>query len=879
MAEGKIGYKVSLVIPVFNEEECLKDTFDLLDALVRENGDTEAVMVDDGSDDGTLEALRVFARSRTWVKVLSQTNSGISVSRNAGIEAASGRYIFFLDVADVITPGTLAGVTNFFDQHYDEVDLVTYPMVEFKGDKERPPHYRYGVMNHSGIYDLRDEKAALICQTSMNICVKKSSLPSDMSFSSAGEGVNLHEDTKFIFDVLSAKGKIGFCEKGLYRWNRDKRSAAPNKNKPYFTFEDTIGFFEAVIAEQCGKQSPYVQGLILDSFGRQMFGHVLLPIHLKGQDYIEAMSRLSGVLGYVDDELIASFPGIADDHRLFFLRLKHRGSFIPAVENGKLFLKRGDEIVFEEASIPLVVLRVRIASGQALIVGMLKSPFFWEYDGPVSLSVEFTAKGSAVPSWAKQVTLVESARGYEQERSPINRYWSFRYEHDANQSGTIRFRLNVGDVPIPIELESFGPAEEVEELGNTFVGSDLSLAYKDGSDEMQVERTGRAKRVLRALGPDPLFPKLGVVASRKMAQLYGVFAKKSEIWLYSDSVGKKDNAWLQFQHDSQIDDGIKRYYVANHVSVDEYGPYGEVVRFRSRRHKILFCNADKLLCSDSGFDSYSPMLRAGFKSFKDMFHAELIYLQHGVLWAHLPWLYSYDYMLFDKVVVSSRFELENFVNNYGFKSSDLIPSGMARFDHVDLDKAPQRKILLCPSWRSYLIGSATKEGRKPCEREFLASAFYSELKSFLKNPKLQALLEEYDYAVDFKLHPIFEPYRHLFSLSGERVKIAPPAIDEADYSLVVTDYSSYSFDFVYLKRGVIYFIPDADLFFGGVNHYGELDIPFEEAFGPLALTSDDLLEQSQKADQVYRSRTESFFLHYDHQNRQRLYDCLKGERL
>ena len=103
---------------------------------------------------------------------------------------------------------------------------------------------------------------------------------------------------------------------------------------------------------------------------------------------------------------------------------------------------------------------------------------------------------------------------------------------------------------------------------------------------------------------------------------------------------------------------------------------------------------------------------------------------------------------------------------------------------------------------------------------------------------------------------------------------------------MVTDYSSYSFDFVYLKRGVIYFIPDADLFFGGVNHYGELDIPFEEAFGPLALTSDDLLEQihsflenGQKADQVYRSRTESFFLHYDHQNRQRLYDCLKGERL
>jgi teichuronic acid biosynthesis glycosyltransferase TuaG len=76
----------------------------------------EHIVVDDGSTDGTLNLLRDLAVRFPRLKVIGRPNQGAGPSRNAGIEAAQGRYIAFLDSDDVWLRGKLERQVSFMEE-------------------------------------------------------------------------------------------------------------------------------------------------------------------------------------------------------------------------------------------------------------------------------------------------------------------------------------------------------------------------------------------------------------------------------------------------------------------------------------------------------------------------------------------------------------------------------------------------------------------------------------------------------------------------------------------------------------------------------------------------------------------------------------------
>jgi glycosyltransferase involved in cell wall biosynthesis len=88
--------KISVVIPVYNGEKYVGQC---LDNMMRQTyKDLEIIVVNDGSTDRTAEITEKYPA----VKLITQPNGGPSVARNTGIDAASGDYIHFMDVDDVI---------------------------------------------------------------------------------------------------------------------------------------------------------------------------------------------------------------------------------------------------------------------------------------------------------------------------------------------------------------------------------------------------------------------------------------------------------------------------------------------------------------------------------------------------------------------------------------------------------------------------------------------------------------------------------------------------------------------------------------------------------------------------------------------------------
>ncbi|MBW2640438.1 MAG: glycosyltransferase family 2 protein [Deltaproteobacteria bacterium] len=106
--------RVSVIIPTYNRGWIIKEAIDSV--LAQDFKDFELIVVDDGSIDNTLEILNSI---QCDIKVLRQSNHGVSAARNRGIAAASGPFIAFLDSDDLWLPQKLAHQVDFFNSNPD----------------------------------------------------------------------------------------------------------------------------------------------------------------------------------------------------------------------------------------------------------------------------------------------------------------------------------------------------------------------------------------------------------------------------------------------------------------------------------------------------------------------------------------------------------------------------------------------------------------------------------------------------------------------------------------------------------------------------------------------------------------------------------------
>lgn len=95
--------KYSVIIPVYNAERTLKRCVDSL--LSQNYSDAEIILINDGSTDSSGTKCREYADANSGIVYIHKENGGVSSARNAGLEAASGKYILFVDSDDAVENG------------------------------------------------------------------------------------------------------------------------------------------------------------------------------------------------------------------------------------------------------------------------------------------------------------------------------------------------------------------------------------------------------------------------------------------------------------------------------------------------------------------------------------------------------------------------------------------------------------------------------------------------------------------------------------------------------------------------------------------------------------------------------------------------------
>lgn len=871
MAEKEI--LISVIIPVYNVENYIRKCLDSIVGQTIAKDNLQVILINDGSTDGSAEICAEYCEKYDYFELYNIKNGGQARARNIALDFVKGKYIAYLDSDDELSSNTLESTSRFFDKHYDEIDLVTYKIVPvFKGIRKKT-HYRYNILKKTGVYDLTQPENYYITQTNMNIVVKNKG-DENILFDTTPN--YRHEDQLYCTDILRDKMKIGFVDDCEYLYEQNPQGTV-SKFFSTITFDITMMKWKELFDSFGENLPPYVQALYVNDIQWKLKTDIFHPYHLEGKEYEIAMSDIRYLLNKIDDDVILNHPDCNEMSKYYFIDMKYNSQLTVSFDDN-IRLLNGDNVVSETPTVNLKVTKFRFFDDTLEICGHLSS-FAFNYCDKPNLIVRKNGTSVEYPE------LYESSFSYDAAKVKNNQAWGFRCLIDTKEKISVSFKVEIGSKNYSVEIDTGEWVVLNKSIGrNEYVTGNKKCRMTDNrfiieNVDAKEERKYQIKTLLRMLKTN-----IKVFVVRLICLLLPI---KDKIWLYHDcnTVGT-DNAYLQFVHDFEKKDNVKRYYVVN-GSIEKakalFTPEQQkyLVTFRSWKHKILYLKASKVITAFIEKVNYLPFFDDVYKYYIDLFKGEVIYLQHGVLHAHLPWKYSYERLDLAAEVISTNYEIDNFTRNYCFPESVLIKAKMPRYDFIDCDVTPDKnRILLAPSWRKYLIELKGDGTWVPTREKFLQSEFYIETRKFLESDALKELLEANDWYLDFKLHPIFAVYNDCFNIDNPRITV-PAKTEPSDYKIVITDYSSFVFDFVYLKRAVVYFMPDYAQFKAGFNDYKELDIPLEKGFGELTKNADELLaaldkiiKNDGKALPPFDKKTDGFFLNQDKNSRAEIYSHL-----
>ena len=170
--------KLSVIVPVYNVEKYVSECLESLMNQDLSKDEYEVICVDDGSSDNSLEVLKEYEKKYPNIRVYTQENSGVCVSRNRGIELAKGEYVWFNDSDDFIYPNCLKALyevakSNNLDQLYFNLKQVGIDLTYADFIKNLPP---FKVDNYREFASTEEKNSVIRRQWSVITFIKLSVL-------------------------------------------------------------------------------------------------------------------------------------------------------------------------------------------------------------------------------------------------------------------------------------------------------------------------------------------------------------------------------------------------------------------------------------------------------------------------------------------------------------------------------------------------------------------------------------------------------------------------------------------------------------------------------------------------------------------------------
>lgn len=211
---------VSILVPVYNVELYLRQCLDSL--ITQTLTDIEIICVNDGSTDGSLDILNDYASTDNRIKIINKRNGGLPSARNAGLDAATGEYVGFVDGDDFVEPDMFKKL--YLAAKHEKADIVVCGANCISDDSRVPKWLAESLSPSSNIYKenlinvlltVKGVKPFLWRDLVKRELIEKYTIRLD-------ETIVLGEDQAFQFKIFSHASSVVLISDKLYnyRWSR-----------------------------------------------------------------------------------------------------------------------------------------------------------------------------------------------------------------------------------------------------------------------------------------------------------------------------------------------------------------------------------------------------------------------------------------------------------------------------------------------------------------------------------------------------------------------------------------------------------------------------------------------------------------------------------
>ncbi|MFR7590500.1 MAG: CDP-glycerol glycerophosphotransferase family protein [Longibaculum sp.] len=368
---------------------------------------------------------------------------------------------------------------------------------------------------------------------------------------------------------------------------------------------------------------------------------------------------------------------------------------------------------------------------------------------------------------------------------------------------------------------------------------------------------------------------------------YYLIKNNQRLWLIcEEEFEARDNGYVFFKYLNKNHPEINSCYAINYHSLDynKVKKVGKTVKYGTIKHWIYYLSATANISSQKGGKPNAAVcyLLEVYGILKN----KRFFLQHGVIMNDTEFLHYNNTKM--RLFVCGAFQEYNYVKEkFGYPNGYVQYLGLCRFDELHNLKTDKNKILLMPTWRNWFkLKSSSGEDIDADKRDFKNSEYYTKYQSLINNKTLIAYLEKHNINLYFYPHRNIQKHLNEFTTKSNNIHLA----SESDYdiqillretSLMITDYSSVSIDFAYMKKPLIYYQFDIEKF--RKYQYEEGYFSYNDnGFGPVLSNEEEVVkriisycENNYEIEEVYLKRQSNFFKLYDSNNCERNYFAIK----
>lgn len=221
--------KISIIVPTYNAENTINKAINSL--LEQYYKNIEIIIIDDGSTDSTVNKVKLLQKNDNRIILICKENTGVSDTRNVGLEKASGDYIGFLDADDYVERDMYTKMLSELEKNCADICICSY--YEILDGNKMPVYFPWNeserVFYGKDIYDLliplyiaklKNEKSS-IWGTVWRTLIKKE-IACKIKFN---KNISIAEDLLYLLDVYMRSDKVVTLNNCLYNYVRSKNSS------------------------------------------------------------------------------------------------------------------------------------------------------------------------------------------------------------------------------------------------------------------------------------------------------------------------------------------------------------------------------------------------------------------------------------------------------------------------------------------------------------------------------------------------------------------------------------------------------------------------------------------------------------------------------